>query len=82
MYAIVRTQFDITFCVVGLLERYSAAPTSHHLRMAEHTLAYMKHTSKATLEYHRESGLLFLKSYVDSNWARGAQVNKQDGSPT
>jgi hypothetical protein len=37
--------------------------------MAEHTLAYMKHTSKVTLEYHRESGLLSLKSYVDSDWA-------------
>jgi hypothetical protein len=36
--------------------------------MAEHTLAYMKHTSKTTLEYHRESGPLSLKSYVDSDW--------------
>jgi hypothetical protein len=37
--------------------------------MAEHTLAYMKHTSKATLEYHRKSRLLSLKSYVDLDWA-------------
>jgi hypothetical protein len=37
--------------------------------MAEYTLAYMKHTSKATLEYHRESRPLSLKSYVDLNWA-------------
>jgi hypothetical protein len=68
MYAMVGTQFDIVF-YVGLLERYLAAPTSHHLRMAEHALVYMKHTSKATLEYHRESGPLSLKSYVDLNWA-------------
>jgi hypothetical protein len=68
MYAIVETGFDIIFCV-SLLRRYSAAPTSHHLRMAEHTLTYMKHTFKVTLEYHRRSGPLFLKSYVDLNWA-------------
>jgi hypothetical protein len=37
--------------------------------MAEHALAYMKHTSKITLEYHRKSKLVFLKSYVDSDWA-------------
>jgi hypothetical protein len=37
--------------------------------MAEHALAYMKHTSKVTLEYYRKSGPLFLKSYVDLNWA-------------
>jgi F0F1-type ATP synthase alpha subunit len=37
--------------------------------MAEHTLMYMKHTSKTTLEYHRESELLSLKSYVDLDWA-------------
>jgi hypothetical protein len=36
--------------------------------MAEHTLVYMKHTSKATLEYHRESRPLSMKSYVDSDW--------------
>jgi hypothetical protein len=29
----------------------------------------MKHTSKAILEYHRESRPLSLKSYVDLNWA-------------
>jgi hypothetical protein len=46
-----------------------AAPTSHHLRMAEHALVYMKHTFKVTLEYHRESRPLSLKSYVDSDWA-------------
>jgi hypothetical protein len=68
MYAMVRTQFNITFCI-DLLERYLAAPTSHHLRMVEHTLVYMKHTSKMTLEYHRESRLLSLKNYVDSDWA-------------
>jgi hypothetical protein len=68
MYAMVGTQFDIVFCV-GLLERYSAVLTSHHLRMAEHALVYMKHISKVTLEYHRESGLLSLKSYVDLDWA-------------
>jgi hypothetical protein len=28
----------------------------------------MKHTSKVTLEYHRESGPLSLKSYVDLDW--------------
>jgi hypothetical protein len=66
MYAIVRMPFDITFCV-DLLERYLAALTSQHLRIAEHTLAYMKHTSKMTLEYHRKSRLLSLKSYVDSD---------------
>jgi hypothetical protein len=37
--------------------------------MAEHALVYMKHTSKVTLEYHRESRPLSLKSYVDSDWA-------------
>jgi hypothetical protein len=68
MYAMVGTWFNIIFCV-GLLERYLAALTSYHLRMAEHALAYMKYTSKTTLEYHRESGLLSLKSYVDLNWA-------------
>jgi hypothetical protein len=68
MYAMVGTRFNITFCV-DLLERYSAASTPHHLRMAEHVLAYMKHISKVTLEYHRESRLLSLKSYVDSDWA-------------
>jgi hypothetical protein len=36
--------------------------------MAEHTLAYMKYIFKTTLEYHRESGPLSLKSYVDLNW--------------
>jgi hypothetical protein len=35
----------------------------------QNTLAYIKYTSKVTLEYHRESGSLFLKSYVDLNWA-------------
>jgi hypothetical protein len=68
MYAMVGTRFDIAFCV-GLLERYLVAPTSHHFRMAEHALVYMKHTSKVTLEYHREKGSLSLKSYVDLNWA-------------
>jgi hypothetical protein len=34
MYAIVEKWFDIAFCV-GLLERYSATLTSHHLRMAD-----------------------------------------------
>jgi hypothetical protein len=68
MYAMVGTQFNITF-YIGLLERYSAALTSYHLRMAEHALVYMKHTSKTTLEYYRESGSLSLKSYVDLNWA-------------
>jgi hypothetical protein len=29
----------------------------------------MKHTSKMTLEYHRESRLLSLKSYVNLDWA-------------
>jgi hypothetical protein len=66
MYTMVGTQFDITFCV-GLLERYSL--TSHHLRMVEYVLVYMKHTSKTTLEYYRESRPLSLKSYVDSDWA-------------
>jgi hypothetical protein len=59
MYIIVGMQFNIAFCV-GLRRRYSAALTSHHLRMAEHTLVYMKHTSKVTLKYHMESGLLFM----------------------
>jgi hypothetical protein len=31
MYAMVGTQFNITFCI-GLLRRYLAALTSHHLR--------------------------------------------------
>jgi hypothetical protein len=66
MYTIVKTQFNITFCI-GLLKRYSGALTSHHLRMAEHALVYMKYISKTSLEYYRESGLLFLKSYVDSD---------------
>jgi hypothetical protein len=66
MYAMVKTRFNITFCV-GLLKRYLAVLTSHHLSMAEYTLTYIKHTSKTTLEYHRESGLLSLKSYVDSD---------------
>jgi hypothetical protein len=57
-------EFDIAF----LLKRYSAVLISH-LRMAEHALVYMKHTSKVTLEYYRESRPLFLKSYVDSDWA-------------
>jgi hypothetical protein len=67
MYAMVGTRFNITFCV-DLLRRYLAALTSHHLKMAEHALAYMKHTSKVTLEYYRESRSLSLKSYVDSDW--------------
>jgi hypothetical protein len=68
MYAMVEMQFDIAFCV-GLLRRYSAAPTSHHFRITEHTLTYIKHTSKATLKYYRKSRLLSLKSYVNSDWA-------------
>jgi hypothetical protein len=36
--------------------------------MAEHALVYMKYTSKATLEYHRKSKPLSLKSYIDSDW--------------
>jgi hypothetical protein len=72
MYAMVRTQFNIAF-YVSLLERYSATLTSHHLRMVEHTLVYIKHTSKVTLKYHRKSGLLFLKSYVDLNWANSEE---------
>jgi hypothetical protein len=42
---------------------------TYHLRMAEHILVYMKHTSKVTLEYHRKSRPLSLKSYVDLDWA-------------
>jgi hypothetical protein len=42
--------------------------------MAEHALAYMKHTSKVTLEYYRESGPFSLKSYVDSDWASSEGV--------
>jgi hypothetical protein len=42
--------------------------TSHHLRMAEYIMTHIKHTSKVTLEYYRESRLLSLKSYVDSDW--------------
>jgi hypothetical protein len=67
MYAMVKTRFNIVFCV-DLLKKYSAVPTSHHLRMVEHILTYMKHTFKATLEYYRESESLSLKSYVDSDW--------------
>jgi hypothetical protein len=78
MYAMVRTQFDIAFCV-GLLERYSTALTSHHLRMAEHTLVYMKHTSKMTLEYHRKSRSLSLKSYVDLDWANSKECKSTSG---
>jgi hypothetical protein len=59
MYTIVRMQFNIIFCV-GLLERYLAALTSHHLKMVEYALAYMKHISKATLEYYRKSRPLSL----------------------
>jgi hypothetical protein len=37
--------------------------------MVEYALAYIKHTSKMILEYHGESRLLSLKSYVDLDWA-------------
>jgi hypothetical protein len=68
MYVMVEMRFNITF-YVGLLKRYLTAPTSYHLRMAEHALTYIKHTSKMTLEYYRKSGLFSLKSYVDLDWA-------------
>jgi hypothetical protein len=47
--------------------------------MAEHILVYMKHTSKATLEYHRESRPLSLKSYVDSDWASSKECKSTSG---
>jgi hypothetical protein len=78
IYVMVRTRFNIAFCV-GLLERYSTALTSHHLRMAEHALVYMKHTSKTTLEYHRKSESLFLKSYIDLNWASSKEHKSTSG---
>jgi hypothetical protein len=68
MYVMVGIRFNITFCV-DLLRRYSAVLTSHHLRMTEYALVYIKHTFKVTLEYYRESRPLSLKSYVDSDWA-------------
>jgi hypothetical protein len=37
--------------------------------MAEQALAYIKYTFKTTLKYHRESRPLFLKNYVDLDWA-------------
>jgi hypothetical protein len=78
MYAMVGTWFDIAFCV-DLLERYSAVPTSHHLRMAEHTLVYLQHTFKMILEYYRKSGLLSLKSYVDLDWASSERCKSTSG---
>jgi hypothetical protein len=78
MYTMVGMRFNITFCV-SLLRRYSATLTSHYLRMAEHTLTYMKHTSKITLEYHRESRPLSLKSYVDLDWASSKECKQQAG---
>jgi hypothetical protein len=78
IYAMVGMQFNIAFCV-GLLGRYWAALTSYHLRMAEYALAYMKHTSKTTLEYHRESEPLFLKSYVDLDWASSEGCKSTSG---
>jgi hypothetical protein len=78
MYAMVGTRFDIAF-YVDLLERYLAALTSHHLRMAEYTLVYMKHTSKVTLEYHRKSRPLSMKSYVDLDWASSEECKSTSG---
>jgi hypothetical protein len=39
----------------------------------------MKHTSKVTLEYYRESRLFSLKSYVDSNWASSEECKSTSG---
>jgi hypothetical protein len=47
--------------------------------MAEYILMYMKHTSKTTLEYHRESGPLSLKSYVDLDWASSEECKSTSG---
>jgi hypothetical protein len=47
--------------------------------MAEHALMYMKHTSKMTLEYHRESRLLSLKSYVNLDWASSKECKLTSG---
>jgi hypothetical protein len=47
--------------------------------MAEHVLVYMKYTSKVTLEYYRESKLLFLKSYIDLDWTSSEECKSTSG---
>jgi hypothetical protein len=39
----------------------------------------MKHTSKVTLEYYRESRPLSLKSYVDLDWASSKECKSTSG---
>jgi hypothetical protein len=68
MYALTGTRFDLAFSV-GVLSRYNHAPSSHHLAMTKHVLAYLKKTNKAIIKYNRGSGPLLLQCYVDADFA-------------
>lgn len=66
-YAMVSTRPDIAFAV-GLLGRFMAAPTMHHLFMIKSLLRYLSHTKNFGIVYTKTEKLE-LKAYCDSDYA-------------
>ena len=74
MYLMLGTRPDLAYAV-GKLARFSANPSSEHLRALEHVFAYVNRTKFYCLTY-MTSGNPFPHGYVDADFASDASDRK------
>lgn len=67
MYLMLCTRPDISFCI-GVLSKFSSAPTEQHWTSAKRVLRYLQSTKDKKLKY-RTSEKLKLIAYTDADWA-------------
>ena len=70
MYAMLGTRPDLAFAV-GLLSRFSAAPTSAHWEAAKRTLRYLQATKDMELVYNESDVAMDMDfhGYSDADWS-------------